>query len=75
MLQCFCSMSMGTMFRSALRKDLIAKHPVDGVRYTEPAKLNKLRRPAMKTGAKRAQKKFRERQNALEIKGFWTGIG
>lgn len=66
---------MGAMVRFALRKDLIAKHPMDGVRYTEPAKLSKLRRPAMKTGAKRAQTKFRERQNALEIKGFWTGIG
>lgn len=52
MLQCFCSMSMGTMFRSALRKDLIAKHPVDGVRYTEPAKLNKLRRPRDENGRK-----------------------
>ena len=29
---------MGTMFRSALMNDLIAKHPMDGVRYTKPVR-------------------------------------
>lgn len=28
--------AMGTMFRSAVMNDLIAKHPMDGVRYTKP---------------------------------------
>lgn len=28
--------TMGTMFRSAVMNDLIAKHPMDGVRYTKP---------------------------------------
>ena len=28
--------AMGTMFRAALMNDLIAKHPMDGVRYTKP---------------------------------------
>ena len=28
--------TMGTMFKSALMNDLIAKHPMDGVRYTKP---------------------------------------
>ena len=28
--------TMGTMFRSAVMNDLIAKHPTDGVRYTKP---------------------------------------
>lgn len=28
--------AMGTMFRSAVLNDLIAKHPMDGVRYTKP---------------------------------------
>lgn len=28
--------AMGTMFKSALMNDLIAKHPMDGVRYTKP---------------------------------------
>ena len=27
--------AMGTMFRAALMNDLIAKHPMDGVRYTK----------------------------------------
>ena len=30
--------TMGTMFRSALMNDLIAKHPMDGVRYTKPVR-------------------------------------
>lgn len=30
--------AMGTMFRSALMNDLIAKHPMDGVRYTKPVR-------------------------------------
>ena len=29
---------MGTMFRAALMNDLIAKHPMDGVRYTKPVR-------------------------------------
>ena len=29
---------MGTMFRSALMNGLIAKHPMDGVRYTKPVR-------------------------------------
>lgn len=28
--------TMGTMFRSAVMNDLLAKHPMDGVRYTKP---------------------------------------
>lgn len=28
--------AMGTLFKSALMNDLIAKHPMDGVRYTKP---------------------------------------
>lgn len=28
--------TMGTMFKSAKMNDLIAKHPLDGVRYTKP---------------------------------------
>lgn len=28
--------AMGTMFKSALINDLIAKHPMNGVRYTKP---------------------------------------
>lgn len=30
--------AMGTMFKSALMNDLIAKHPMDGVRYTKPVR-------------------------------------
>ena len=30
--------AMGTLFKSALMNDLIAKHPMDGVRYTKPVK-------------------------------------
>ena len=30
--------AMGTMFRAALMNDLIAKHPMDGVRYTKPVR-------------------------------------
>ena len=30
--------AMGTMFRSALMNGLIAKHPMDGVRYTKPVR-------------------------------------
>ena len=30
--------AMGTMFKSALMNDVIAKHPMDGVRYTKPVK-------------------------------------
>lgn len=30
--------TMGTMFRSALMNDFIAKHPMDGVRYTKPTR-------------------------------------
>lgn len=29
---------MGTMFRSAIMNDIIAKHPMDGVRYTKPVR-------------------------------------
>ena len=29
---------MGTLFRSAVMNDLIAKHPMDGVRYTKPVR-------------------------------------
>ena len=30
--------TMGTMFRAAVRNDIIVKHPMDGVRYTKPVK-------------------------------------
>lgn len=30
--------AMGTMFRSAVMNDFIAKHPMDGVRYTKPVR-------------------------------------
>ena len=30
--------AMGTMFRSAVMNDLIAKHPMNGVRYTKPVR-------------------------------------
>lgn len=30
--------TVGTMFKSALMNDLIAKHPMDGVRYTKPVR-------------------------------------
>lgn len=30
--------TMGTMFKSALMNDLIAKHPMDGVRFTKPVR-------------------------------------
>ena len=30
--------TMGTMFKAALMNDLIAKHPMDGVRYTKPVR-------------------------------------
>ena len=30
--------TMGTLFRSAVMNDLIAKHPMDGVRYTKPVR-------------------------------------
>lgn len=30
--------TMGTMFKSALMNDLIAKHPMNGVRYTKPVR-------------------------------------
>ncbi len=30
--------AMGTMFKSALMNDLIAKHPMNGVRYTKPVR-------------------------------------
>ena len=30
--------AMGTVFRSALMNNLIAKHPMDGVRYTKPVR-------------------------------------
>ncbi len=30
--------AMGTMFKSAKMNDLIAKHPMDGVRYTKPVR-------------------------------------
>lgn len=30
--------TMGTMFRAAVRNDIILKHPMDGVRYTKPVK-------------------------------------
>ena len=29
---------MGTMFKAAKMNDLIAKHPMDGVRYTKPVR-------------------------------------
>ena len=31
--------TMGTMFRSAVKNDIIIKHPMDGVRYTKPIRL------------------------------------
>lgn len=31
--------AMGTMFKSAKMNDLIAKHPMDGVRYTKPVRV------------------------------------
>lgn len=30
--------TMGTMLKSALMNDLIAKHPMNGVRYTKPVR-------------------------------------
>ena len=30
--------TMGTMFRSAIMNDIIAKHPMDGVRFTKPVR-------------------------------------
>lgn len=30
--------TMGTMFKSAVMNDIIAKHPMDGVRYTKPVR-------------------------------------
>lgn len=30
--------AMGTMFKAALMNDIIAKHPMDGVRYTKPVR-------------------------------------
>lgn len=30
--------AMGSMFRSAVMNDLIAKHPMDGVRYNKPVR-------------------------------------
>ena len=30
--------AMGTMFRSAVKNDIIEKHPMDGVRYTKPVR-------------------------------------
>ena len=30
--------AMGTMFRAAVMNDMIAKHPMDGVRYTKPVR-------------------------------------
>ena len=30
--------SMGTMFKSAVMNDIIAKHPMNGVRYTKPVR-------------------------------------
>lgn len=30
--------AMGTMFKSALMNDIISKHPMDGVRYSKPAR-------------------------------------
>lgn len=30
--------AMGTMFKSALMNDMIAKHPMNGVRYTKPVR-------------------------------------
>ena len=30
--------TMGTMFKAAKMNDLIAKHPMDGVRYTKPVR-------------------------------------
>ncbi len=30
--------AMGTMFRAAVSNDIIAKHPMDGVRYTKPVR-------------------------------------
>ncbi|MBQ3135782.1 MAG: site-specific integrase [Oscillospiraceae bacterium] len=30
--------TMGTMFRAAVMNDMIAKHPMDGVRYTKPVR-------------------------------------
>ena len=30
--------TMGTMFKSALMNELIAKHPMDGVRFTKPVR-------------------------------------
>ncbi|MBQ2378351.1 MAG: site-specific integrase [Clostridia bacterium] len=35
---CQTYIAMGTMFRSALMNGLIAKHPMDGVRYTKPVR-------------------------------------
>lgn len=29
---------MGTMFKSAVMNDIIAKHPMNGVRYTKPVR-------------------------------------
>ena len=29
---------MGTLFRAAVMNDIIAKHPMDGVRYTKPVR-------------------------------------
>ncbi len=31
--------AMGAMFKSALMNDLIPKHPMDGVRFTKPVKV------------------------------------
>ena len=30
--------TMGTMFKAALMNGMIAKHPMDGVRYTKPVR-------------------------------------
>ncbi len=35
---CQAYIAMGTMFKSALMNGMIAKHPMDGVRYTKPVR-------------------------------------
>lgn len=70
--------AMGTMLKSALMNDLIAKHPMNGVRYTKPVRakddINFLTREEQKIFLNQAKRSHNYKQYALILEtGLRTG--
>ncbi|MBQ9686684.1 MAG: site-specific integrase [Oscillospiraceae bacterium] len=67
--------AMGTMFRAAVMNDIISKHPMDGVRYTKPARavddIKYLTAEEQKLFLEAAKKSHNYRQYALLLE---TGL-